>query len=148
MLLLLPVQLLFDLAERVFLVLAQVRVLRHDPLDQDRQHERPLVLEAPQLVERRVADLKWRGKSMQCLSFPLAIIFQGCWVSISVASTHLDEIFQRFDVLGLLLWVVALLGFVRQRLFRDHLPHVGVPDGRHEVIFDVILGANISAKRW
>ena len=55
---------LFDLAERVFLVLTQVRVLRHDPLDQDRQHERPLVLEAPQLVERRVADLKWRGKSM------------------------------------------------------------------------------------
>ena len=49
---------LFDLAERVFLVLTQVGVLRHDPLDQDRQHERPLVLQPPQLVECRVADLK------------------------------------------------------------------------------------------
>ena len=53
--------LLFDLAERVFLVLAQVGVLRHDPLDQDGQHERPLVLQTAKLVECRVADLETRG---------------------------------------------------------------------------------------
>ena len=54
-------------------------------------------------------------------------------------ATYLDEVFQRFDVLGFLLGVGALLGFVRQRLFRYHLSHAGVTDGRHEVIFDVIL---------
>ena len=50
--------LLLDHAERVLLVLAQVGVLRHDPLDQDGQHERPLVLQPTQLVEGRVADLR------------------------------------------------------------------------------------------
>ena len=142
--------LLLDHAERVLLVLAQVGVLRHDPLDQDGQHERPLVLQPTQLVEGRVADLRRKSiahgnnspydlKTLpecpaECIKFTWLRSFH------FQALTDLDEIFQCFDVLGLLLWVVALLGFVRQRFLRDHLPHVRVRDGRHEVIFDVVLG--------
>ena len=74
------------------------------------------------------------------------LIITSCIISTWFRSFHLklltdlDEIFQRFDVLGLLLWVVALFEFVRQCFFRDHFPHVRVRDGRHEVIFDVVLG--------
>ena len=44
--------------ERLPLMLSDVRVLGHDPLDQDRQDQDPLILQPAQLVEGGVAHLE------------------------------------------------------------------------------------------
>ena len=139
---------LFDLAERLFLVLPQVGVLRHDPLDQDRQHKSPLVFEPPQFVEGRVADLKETKRCSPTFDKLCrhVVVYtharhrtRARTPPTAHTDPHLDEIFQRFDVLGLLLGVRAFLGLVSQGLLRNHLPHVRVPDGGHDICFAWLL---------